>query len=68
MAAEWVVDLTGDALAWRRAHEKAAVAVRGPLTDLLLIIYHRRPPGTEGVQIFGDAALLDFWLERTSFE
>ena len=68
MAAEWVVDLTGDAIAWRRAHEKAAVAVRGPLTDLLLIIYHRRPAETEGVQIFGDAALLDFWLERTSFE
>ncbi len=68
MAAEWVVDLTGDALAWRRAHEKAAVAVRGPLTDLLLIIYHRLPARTEGVQILGDAALLDFWLERTSFE
>ena len=43
LAAEWVVDLTGDTIAWRRAHEKAAVAVRGPLTDLLLIIYHRRP-------------------------
>ena len=30
--AEWVVDLT-ETLAWRRAHEKAAVAVRGPLTS-----------------------------------
>ena len=42
-AAEWLVDLTGDAIAWRRAHEKAAVAVRGPLTDLLLVVYRRRP-------------------------
>ena len=42
-AAEWLVDLTGDTIAWRRAHEKAAVAARGPLTDLLLIIYRRRP-------------------------
>jgi uncharacterized protein (TIGR03083 family) len=65
--AEWVVDLTGDVIAWRRAHEKAAVAVRGPLTDLLLIIYKRRPPAGEGVEILGDAALLDFWLERVSF-
>jgi uncharacterized protein (TIGR03083 family) len=66
-AAEWVVDLTGDTLAWRRAHEKAAVAVRGPLVDLLLIIYKRRPAHGERVEILGDAALLDFWLERVNF-
>lgn len=66
-AAEWVVDLTGDAITWRRAHEKAAVAVRAPLTDLLLIIYKRRPISGEGIEILGDAELLDFWLERVSF-
>lgn len=31
-AAEWLIDLTGDVIVWRRAHEKAAVAVRGPPT------------------------------------
>jgi uncharacterized protein (TIGR03083 family) len=67
LEAEWVVDLTGDGLAWRRAHEKAAVAVRGPLVDLLLIVYKRRPPRVGGVEILGDAGLLDFWLERVSF-
>lgn len=67
-AAEWVVDLTGDAVGWRRAHEKAAVAVRGPLTDLLLIVYRRLPARSEGVQILGDEQLLDFYLERTAFE
>lgn len=66
-SAEWVVDLTGDAIAWRRAHEKSAVAVRGPVTDLLLIIYRRRPPGGAGIEILGDADLLDFWLDRISF-
>jgi uncharacterized protein (TIGR03083 family) len=66
-AAEWLIDLTGDVITWRRAHERAAVAVRAPLTDLLLIIYKRRPARTEGVEIFGDAQLLDFWLERVSF-
>jgi uncharacterized protein (TIGR03083 family) len=65
--AEWVVDLTGDTLAWRRAHEKSAVAVRGPLTELLLIIYRRRPPSDTSVQIFGDEDLLDFWLDRVGF-
>jgi uncharacterized protein (TIGR03083 family) len=65
--AEWVVDLTGDTLAWRRAHEKAAVAVRGPLVDLLLIVYKRRSPRSDDVEILGDETLLDFWLERVSF-
>ena len=66
-AAEWVVDLTGDAITWRRAHEKAAVAVRAPLTDLLLLIYKRRPASGDNIEVFGDADLLDFWLERVSF-
>lgn len=66
-SAEWVVDLTGDAITWRRAHEKAPVAVRGSLTDLLLLIYRRRPVDGGHVEVIGDRALLDFWLERVSF-
>ncbi|MFD2762988.1 maleylpyruvate isomerase family mycothiol-dependent enzyme [Micromonospora eburnea] len=65
--AEWVIDLTGDTLAWRRAHEKAAVAVRGPVTELLLLAYRRRPVGAAAVEIIGDAALLDLWLDRVQF-
>jgi uncharacterized protein (TIGR03083 family) len=65
--AEWVVDLTGDALSWRRAHEKAAVAIRGPLVELLLVIYKRRQPRDRTVEVLGDAQLLDFWLERVGF-
>ncbi|HEX8343345.1 MAG TPA: maleylpyruvate isomerase family mycothiol-dependent enzyme [Actinoplanes sp.] len=63
--AEWVVDLTRDVLAWRRAHEKSAVAVRAPLTDLLLLIYRRR--SVAGLEILGDVKLLDFLLERLAF-
>jgi uncharacterized protein (TIGR03083 family) len=66
-AAEWLVDLTGDAIAWRRAHEKAAVAVRGPVTSLLLVVYRRQPARSDGIEILGDEKLLDFWLERVSF-
>ena len=50
-----------------RAHEKAAVAVRGPLTGLLLIVYRRRPARGESIEIIGDEQLLDFWLERVNF-
>ncbi|MGH9038341.1 MAG: maleylpyruvate isomerase family mycothiol-dependent enzyme, partial [Acidimicrobiia bacterium] len=53
-AAEWLVDLTGDAIAWRRAHEPAAVTVRAPLTDLLLVIYRRRPVHRHGIEVLGD--------------
>jgi uncharacterized protein (TIGR03083 family) len=67
LSAEWVVDLTGDTLAWRRAHEKCAVAVRGPVTDLLLLVYRRQPASSGAVEILGDSGLLDFWLDRVSF-
>jgi uncharacterized protein (TIGR03083 family) len=66
-AAEWLIDLTGDAIVWRRAHEKAAVAVRGPLADLLLVIYRRVPARSESIEVLGDVQLLDFWLERVGF-
>ncbi|MFJ9853646.1 maleylpyruvate isomerase family mycothiol-dependent enzyme [Streptomyces sp. NPDC101150] len=66
-AAEWLIDLTGDTITWRRAHEKAAVAVRGPVADLLLLVYGRRRPHGDGIEILGDARLLDAWLDGVSF-
>ncbi|MGH4035758.1 maleylpyruvate isomerase family mycothiol-dependent enzyme [Actinomycetota bacterium Odt1-20B] len=65
--AEWVVDLTGDVITWRRGHEKCAVAVRGPLVELLLLVYRRRPAGNRTFEILGDAGLLGFWLDRVGF-
>ena len=60
-----MIDLTGEAITWRRAHEKAAVAARGPLTDLLLVLYRRRPATV--LEVLGDAGLLDLWLDRAKF-
>lgn len=65
--AEWLVDLTGDTIVWRRVHGKASVAVRAPLTELLLLVYRRRPANGDGIEVLGDAALLDFWLDRVAF-
>jgi uncharacterized protein (TIGR03083 family) len=64
--AEWVVDLT-ETLAWRRAHEKAAVAVRGPVTELLLLSYRRRTPSDGTVEVFGDAGWLRTWWQAVGF-
>lgn len=61
------MDLTGDALAWRRAHEKSAVAVRGPVAALLLLVYKRQPATGGAVEILGDGGLLDFWPQRVGF-
>lgn len=65
--ADWLIDLTGDAIVWRRSQEAAAVTVRGPLTGLLLVVYRRLAARDAGVQVVGDVRLFDFWLERVAF-
>jgi uncharacterized protein (TIGR03083 family) len=58
---EWLVTLGPDALAVERSHAKGDVAVRGPASDLFLLLWNR--VGTDGLQVFGDARLLDRWRE-----
>ncbi|MET7329715.1 maleylpyruvate isomerase family mycothiol-dependent enzyme [Nonomuraea sp. NPDC005650] len=61
---EWLVDLGGDAPAWRRGRGDASVTVRGPVSELLLFVYRRPAPN---VAVSGDSALLELWLERSGF-
>ncbi|MGW3460863.1 maleylpyruvate isomerase family mycothiol-dependent enzyme [Streptomyces olivaceoviridis] len=65
--AEWIVDLGEEGMSWRRGHEKATVALRGPLTSVLLAFYRRLPLDAPGLEVLGDREVLEFWLERTSF-
>ncbi|HWU06675.1 MAG TPA: maleylpyruvate isomerase family mycothiol-dependent enzyme [Streptomyces sp.] len=65
--AEWLIGLGEDGFTWRHAHEKATVALRGPLTELMLAFNRRQEPDEGGLEVLGDRELLDFWLERTSF-
>ncbi|MFI6945554.1 maleylpyruvate isomerase family mycothiol-dependent enzyme [Streptomyces sp. NPDC050422] len=65
--AEWLIEFGEDGFTWRRAHGKATVAVRGPLTDLMLVFNRRLAPDSDRVEVLGDAELLDFWLARSSF-
>lgn len=65
--AEWLVELTEDGVAWRRGHEKATVALRGPLTDVMLAFYRRLPLDSPRLEILGDRELLEFWLARATF-
>lgn len=68
VASEWLLRIGEDGFTWERAHEKATTAVRGPLADLLLVVFRRLPPESERVEVLGDADLLDFWLERVGFQ
>lgn len=65
--AEWLVDLTAEPITWSHAHRKAAVAVRAPLTDLVLLLYGRRTPADACVDVHGDPDLLTLWLDRSGF-
>ena len=58
---------TEQGVTWRRGHERADVALRGPLTSLLLAFYRRLPLDGSGLEVLGDRQLLEFWLERATF-
>ncbi|MFJ9817934.1 maleylpyruvate isomerase family mycothiol-dependent enzyme [Streptomyces sp. NPDC101151] len=65
--AEWLIELGEEGVSWRRGHEKATVALRGPLTPLLLAFYRRLPLDHPDLEVLGERELLEFWLERASF-
>jgi uncharacterized protein (TIGR03083 family) len=61
---EWLIELASPTFTWRHAHEKASVAVRAPVADLLRVAYRRLPPDSDGVEVLGERTVLDAWLER----
>jgi predicted lipid carrier protein YhbT len=61
VSGEWQVEISPGQVEVLRQHAKAPVAVRGPASDLELLIYNRRR--AEGLEVFGDAALLDAWRQ-----
>ncbi|MEU9185020.1 maleylpyruvate isomerase family mycothiol-dependent enzyme [Streptomyces sp. NPDC048484] len=65
---EWLIEFGDKGIDWRHGHEKANVALRGPLTDVLLAFYRRLPPDGGRLEVLGEREVLDFWLERASFD
>ncbi|MFF2328984.1 MULTISPECIES: maleylpyruvate isomerase N-terminal domain-containing protein [unclassified Streptomyces] len=65
--AEWLIAFDEDGFTWRRVHERATVALRGPLTDVMLVFNRRLAAGSDRVEVLGERELLDFWLERAAF-
>jgi uncharacterized protein (TIGR03083 family) len=62
---EWLIRLSDAAPEIERAHAKGDVAVRGPASDLLLVLLRRLDP--DRVEVFGDRAVLDRFLTHSAF-
>ncbi|CAL9429198.1 hypothetical protein SUDANB145_02006 [Streptomyces sp. enrichment culture] len=67
LGADWLVGLTPDGVTWRRGHEEATAAVRGPLASVLYLFYRRLPLDAPDLEVVGDRELLEFWLAKASF-
>ncbi|OBK72002.1 maleylpyruvate isomerase family mycothiol-dependent enzyme [Mycobacterium sp. 1274761.0] len=66
-AGEWSIAGTADGITFSHEHGKGDAALRGPATDLLLAVVRRRSAAEAGIEVFGDTAVWDAWLDRTPF-
>lgn len=62
---EWLLTYRPEEIVWERAHAKGDVAARGPVSDLLLLVWGRIPPSR--LELFGDATLLERWQQAATF-
>jgi uncharacterized protein (TIGR03083 family) len=64
-AGEWTIRVSGTGITWSHEHGKGSVALRGGATELLLAMSRRTPLADTGIDMFGDEAVWQSWLERT---
>jgi len=62
---EWLVRLDDDGLHLTREHAKGDVAVRGPASDVLLVLMGRKT--MDAVEVFGEAPLFERFRKHASF-
>ena len=65
--AEWTIFGRPDGIAFNHEHYRAGTALRGPARDLLLALVRRGSAGDLGLDVLGDRAVWDTWLDRTPF-
>ena len=58
-AGEWLVEIGPAATTVQREHGRGDCAVRGTASELFALVWNRRGP--EGLQVFGDPAVLQLW-------
>ena len=58
---EWLLNLAPDRIDHSRSHAKAAAALQGPSSDLLLWLVNRRSPDSPELRLFGDRKIIESW-------
>jgi uncharacterized protein (TIGR03083 family) len=66
-AGEWSIAVDDGRIDWSHEHGKGTVALRGGATELLLAATRRVPLADTGIELFGDEAVWQNWLDRTPF-
>lgn len=64
---EWTIVHDDDGVWWSHSHSKGSVALRGPVTELLLATVRRKTATEAGLEVFGDTAVWDAWLDSTPY-
>ena len=59
---EWTIHTDDGVYRVDRGHAKGDVAVRGPASQLLLVVFQRLGPDADGIEVFGAPEILDRWL------
>lgn len=62
---EWTLTRAADGLHWAPGHARGDAALRAPAADLLRVLTRRRD--LDGLEVFGDRAVLDALLADTDF-
>jgi uncharacterized protein (TIGR03083 family) len=63
-AGEWSITFGDDGVEWSHAHEKGDAAVRGPASDLYLLVWGR--VGIDVLDVFGDPVVVTRWRSATT--
>jgi hypothetical protein len=63
--AEWLIRLAPDGMQVTREHAKGDLALKGPVSDLEMLLYQRPTVGT--VDHFGDESVLDAFHREFTF-
>jgi uncharacterized protein (TIGR03083 family) len=63
---EWFLRFSPDGVSVEREHANGEVAARGDASDLLLALWGRRQPGRPGLEVIGDAGLLEQMLAASN--
>lgn len=64
---EWTIVHDDDGVSWSHSHGKSTVALRGPVTELLLAAVRRKTAAEAGLEVFGDTAVWQAWLDSTPY-